>query len=184
MRTIFKTLIPGFLGLMLMLPGCDILTDEPLVVDGITLELVFEINTGEGNTEFSLVETQNLQQILDDVDDFVEAISLSNITLRIYDLVDTPASTNLSGEISINDIDILSVNNMPLSAFENDRTIFDSSLQADGVTVQQSGIDYLLVLLESRPLPVVEARIAGSSSRDNARFTLEVKIYTQVIVNP
>jgi hypothetical protein len=183
MKTIYNAILAGLFGFML-LQACDILSDNPLILDGTTIDVVYVINTGENETTFDESDTTDLQEILDDLEDDAETISVYNITLQVHSLVDTPSSTSFTGTMTINGIQILSVNNMALSTFATERTIFDSSLQAQGASVNQAGIDYLLSLLESQPLPVVVARFVGSCSRDKVRFTIEAKIYTQVFTRP
>jgi hypothetical protein len=185
MKTISKTRMACFIVLLLMLlQACDILSDNPLILDGTTLDVEYIISTGEDETSFDESKSVDLQEILDDVEDNVEDISVYNITLRVYNLQNTPPSTSFTGTMSINGIQLLAVNNMPLSTFTTERTIFDSSLQAQGVTVSQAGINYLVMLMESQPLPVITARFVGNCSTDQVRFTVEAKIYTQVFTKP
>ena len=174
-KILFAILISELLGIGI--PGCDIGVN-PLLFDGTPVGADYRVDvTG---TSYSGSTSIPLRDILESIRGEVDSISLINITLLVDSTAGTATTTALSGFVSVDDYTILTLSDVPISAFSSERSIFDKTIT--GFTFNRAGVDYLVGLLsnpESVP-ETVNATVSASSSSSPLHFTIHVKLYTQV----
>jgi hypothetical protein len=175
------TLCVTIVAMVLLFGGCDV-GINPLIFDGTVAALSIRIETQAGEASYNVVSAVNLGIILDAVEEVVDSVTFYNLTLKVDNLVGTPATTALTGTVALQGTTLLQLNGVQLSAFSSERSIFDPSLQ--GVTVNLAGINLLKNLLAQNPLPVISVALNGSASNSPLNFTVHTKIYTQIYTTP
>lgn len=170
--------------------GCDVGVN-PLLFDGSPLSAKFRIDAAGSSYGGSV--TDSLHTILEDIEKNVDSIKVFNITLLIDSTSGTPAGNTISGigGFSIGSgaptgDTLLTLNNVSLSAFSSERSIFDPTLVAAGVIYNTAGITHLnAILKDPNTWPAtITVGVLGSSSMSGLHFTAKVKIYTQVFTTP
>lgn len=113
----------------------------------------------------------------------IDSVKIFNLTLQIDSLTNgtTPATT-ITGIALIDTDTLFTVNNVALSAFSSERSIFDNSLT--GFSYKASGVNRLISVLHQNPLPTVTVSVGGVASSSNLHFTTKLKFYTQVFTTP
>jgi hypothetical protein len=165
---------------LLMLGGCDVGVN-PLIFDGTPVKTVINVETNGRSFDHSGVI--NLNTVLQDIDDVVDSISVFNITMQVANLVSPAANTAFSGAIFINDVQLISVNNLTLADFAQERSIFDQGL-GNNINVNPTGLQMLQGMLTQSPMPTVGVRATGQAGSGPLDFDLVVALYTQVYTTP
>jgi hypothetical protein len=158
---------------------CEIGTN-PLIFDGATAEMDFDIKTD--TTHYSDAAEVDLSDILEDVDLEIERISIFDMTIEVDRLKNTAPSVTIAGTISIDGMVLISMTATPLSAFANERSVFDPSLTT--ISVNTATVEYIKSILNSGNPPVVIGRARGTGSVQEMEFRARLRIYTQVHANP
>jgi hypothetical protein len=168
------------LSVALIIAGCD-LGVNPLLFDGTPITAKFRVD--QTGTVYASAKVINLQDALGSISKEIDSVKVFNITLQIDSLTNgTDPSTTLTG-VAVLDLDTLfTVNNVALSAFSSERSIFDKSLT--GFSYKASGVSHLIALLHQNPLPTVSVGVLGTASNGNLHFTTKLKLYTQVYTTP
>ena len=165
---------------LMMLGGCDVGVN-PLIFDGTPVKAVISVETNE--TSFDHSSVINLNTVLQDIDDVVDSISVFNITMQVANRVSPAANTAFSGSILINNVQLISVNNLTLADFAQERSVFDQGL-GNNVTVNPAGLQMLQGVLAQSPMPTVGVRATGQAGSGPLDFDLVVALYTQVYTTP
>ncbi len=155
--------------------GCDV-TDPTFIIDTAvtaTIEIDEETSFYQGSEEV------NLQELLDGIDGPVIDINVFNITLQIERLGNTPEDLSLNGSLSINGNTLMSLGDVPISVFANERSIFDDALVNQyNFSVDNDGLQYLLALFDD--LPTVNVSVAGEASGNPVNVRVLTKLHAQV----
>jgi hypothetical protein len=165
---------------LMMLGGCDVGVN-PLIFDGTPVKAVINVETNE--TSFDHSSVINLNTVLQDIDDVVDSISVFNITMQVANRVSPAANTVFSGAILINNVQLISVNNLTLADFAQERSVFDQDLGTN-VTVNPAGLQMLQGMLTQSPMPTIGVRATGQAGSGPLDFDLVVALYTQVYTTP
>ncbi|MBI4546360.1 MAG: hypothetical protein HY707_00145 [Ignavibacteriae bacterium] len=180
MKKISLTMIATAGLCLVLLSACEF-GIYPLLFDGVPVIVKYRID--ETSTSYSGSSTVNLQNIPEEIEEEIDSIKVFNITLKIDSTAGTNPSTTVSGSASIDSRTIFTFTNVPLSTFSTERSIFDTALS--GVSFIPDGVAYLIGLLNQRPLPAtVTFAVSGSASSSPLRFTICIKLYTQVFTSP
>lgn len=155
--------------------GCDV-SDPSFIVD-TDMTAVVEIN--EQSTSFDQSATADLSDLLGAVEGTISDINVFNITLQIDRLGNTPENLIVSGAIAVDENTLVSLVDVPISAFENERSIFDEDLadQYD-FNVDNDGLQYLLSLFDD--LPTVTVGVSGEASAQPVHMRVLTKLHAQV----
>jgi hypothetical protein len=180
----FKRLLPLALVIaVLPLIGsvCDV-GMNPLLFDGspITATVAIHANT----TIYDSTATIDLKDALSDVKKDIDSADIYNITLKIRNDGSTPVGTTASGTVMINNIWIFSMNNVKISDFAKERSIF--RLPAGSITLRPQGMRQLRRLIWSvsrGQTGVVSVHLFGTSSQ-KLDVTAFLTLYTQVYTPP
>jgi hypothetical protein len=80
----------------------------------------------------------------------------------------------------------VTLSGVALSTFSSERSIFDPSLSAAGVTYGSDGISYVNNMLEHpESLPSsTSIAVSGTASQSGLHFKAHIKLYTQVFTHP
>lgn len=163
------------------LAGCDVGINA-LLFDGSPLTASLRIDSPI-TTIPPQVETVNMNEVLEAIDEIVDSIDVFNITL-IIDSTENNAATVLNGTSSINGIPLVTMSNVSIAEFAAERSIFKKPLMA-GLTVTPEGIRELRRALNNRSLtPEAVFTFSGSANSSPIHCTIRVKIYTQVYTSP
>ena len=185
MQTRTTTFITAALLALLCLAGagCELGTN-PLLFDGAPLSATFDIEH-TALPGFLVDTTINLQSALENIDKDIDSVHIFNVTIQIEQLDDNGggAVTLTAGGVRIDADTLFTVSNIPVSAFANERSIFDNSL-GSAFTYNTTGVDYLINLVKQRPLPTIQVTAAGTTNVANFHLRVHFRVYTQVYTNP
>lgn len=158
---------------------CEIGTN-PLIYDGATADMVFNIKTD--TTHYSGNAEIDLNEIIEGIDADIEQISIFNLTLHIDNLQNTAPTVTIAGSISINGLTLISMGATQLGTFAAERSLFDPALTT--VSVNSSTVEYLKMILNSGNPPMVFGSAQGTGSVEEMEFRARLRLYTQVHANP
>lgn len=165
---------------IVVMSGCDIAIN-PLILSGTPVSTVIEID--EISASYEGTEQIDLGDLLEAIDEAVDSISAFNITLSIERLAGTPEDLTASGSIQLNNLDLATLTNLPLSMYATERSLFDGSL-TQYLNVNSSVVAYLNSLLTQSPLPTITIGVNGEASGTPIRLRFVVTVYTQVYTTP
>ncbi len=169
-----------------LITGCDVGTN-PLLFDGSPLTAKLRVESSVG-TAFDESASIKVADVLSSVDKAVDSVKVFNITLKIDSLTDgTMDTTKVSGTGQVDGHLLFTINNVPLSAFASERSIFDSTIPG-GPIFDADGVSHLLDLLHQlqagTPPASITVRASGSASSSTLHFNVKVSLYTQIYTTP
>jgi len=180
MRNHFTTGLIVVMISLFMFTGCDV-SVNPLVFDGTPISARLEVDTEETSFEYS--QTVDLNWALEGTDDMVDSISVFNVTLS-FENVESPSSdTPFTGNIFVDDVNLINVTGLTIGDFGNERSLFASDIQ-ESVTINAEGMELLAGKLKQTPLPAIDVKVSGETEQGPLRFDVRVSLYTQVYTSP
>ena len=159
--------------------GCDVGVN-PLLFDGSPVSAKYRVDTD--GSSYLESKTVDLATVVEDIDKEIDSIKVFNVTLFIDSTEGTASGTTASGFVALDALTLVSLTDVPLSAFATERSIFDTTIT--GFHYNDAGVAHLISVLKQRPLPSVDVSVSGSTSSSPLHFTLHLKLYTQVFTTP
>jgi hypothetical protein len=173
-------------GLLLLagLGGCVQWGVDPLVLD--TSMTTSGLRVDQTAMMVMAYDSVDLQMIHKSSSEGVDSVRFYNLTITIDSTEGTPPGTSLTGTIGIvsgGTIHVLAqLNNVPITGFSMERSIFDRSLS--GMNVDYSGVGFLIGAMSMPAPPKVGFGMVASSSNSPLHFTVKVNLYAQVFTSP
>ena len=172
-------LLAAALGLLLF-AGCDIGTN-PLIIDGSAATAEFPVNAEIPAflpAAFSVSDSVDLSEIYDGAEE-VDSIKFYNLSF-IAKGDSAHLALRVTGTIDVDGVPFLLFNDVPLSSFSPERSIFDPT---PGFSYDARGVTEIRRALAPGS-PNSGLRMAGSfqASGRSLHFTMQAKLYTQVFL--
>ncbi len=164
---------------MMFWGGCDTAVN-PFIFDGSPVSAVIEIDVDAVSFDATeQFDQMDLNDLLEDIDDVIDSVSVFNITLQIDQLQGTPENLTLSGSIWLDSRNLVTMSGMPVNVFASEQSIFDGGF-AQYLSVNSQTYNYLMSILAQSTLPTVTVSVSGEASGSPVRLRVSVTLYTQV----
>jgi hypothetical protein len=175
--------VPGIFAValaLLVFGGCDIGTN-PLIIDGSVATADFPVNAEIPAflpPAFSVSDSVDLSEVYDGADG-VDSIKFYNLSF-IAKGDSTHLAVRVTGSIDVDGVPFLLFDDVPLSAFSPERSIFDST---PGFSYDARGVAAMRRALAPGSTDG-GLRMTGSfqASGRSLHFTMQAKLYTQVFL--
>jgi len=160
--------------------GCEFGTN-PLIVDGSVATARFPVDAEIPfflDPAFSISDSVDLSGIFDDFEG-VDSVKFYNLTF-ISDGDSAALETRITGSITVNGVPFLNFNDVPLSAFSPERSIFT---YAPGFSYDARGVNEVRTALAPGSVNRM-LRMSGDFQADtrSLHFAMQAKLYTQVFL--
>jgi hypothetical protein len=171
---------PAALALLLLLAGCDVGTN-PLIIDGSVASANFPVNAEIPSflpPAFSVEDSVDLSGIYDGADG-VDSIKFYNLTF-ISEGDSAHLGLRLTGSIDVAGVPFLVFNDVPLTDFTPERSIFNPT---PGFSYDARGVARIRQALAPRSTDR-GLRMTGTFQANgrSLHFTMQAKLYTQVFL--
>jgi len=165
----------------LLVTGCELGTN-PLILDGSIATTNFPVNVEIPaflNPAFSISDSIDLVGIYDDVKD-VDSVKFYNLTF-LAESDSAGLTTRITGSITVNGVPFLNFDNVPLSVFSPERSIFT---YVAGFSYDARGVGVIRSALAPGSTDRV-LRMSGDFHADSRslHFSMRAKLYTQVFTS-
>jgi hypothetical protein len=164
----------------LLLAGCE-LSKYPLILDASGKSRTIHVVVNAPTNEYSDSVTVAIADLKDLTDYDIDSIRFYNLTLNV-DNNESAADAAISGEITVDGIPLLTLTNVKVTEFTDERSIFDKTIVGYGY--DKSGIVFLLNALKTQYPPEIKVKMKLTSIENDLDFYLTITLYAQVFANP
>jgi len=168
----------GVLIIAIYVSGCE-LTKLPLVLDS-SISGTIPVNITTPVSQYNDSIQINVSKLKEVTGETIDSLKLYNITLTVENL--SPSNASISGNITVDGNQLLILNNMNLSQFNKERSIFDKNLT--GFQYSYAGVKYLMDAIKqittTQSPKDITIKLSTGSVSNPISFILKVKIYAQV----
>lgn len=176
-------IITSVLSALFLVTGCE-LGMNPFIFDGtVTSDPVWV------NSSFPVIGVQQSIDLSDarlnaqqGSDPQIDSVKFYNLLLMFDSTGGTPAGTSLTGILMINTDTLATLTNVPVIAFNPERSIFDQSLP--GWRYNNAGVQFLMQTLRNPNPPPVMFTFGAIASNTPISFRARVKVHAQVFTSP
>jgi hypothetical protein len=166
--------------IVLFLAGCE-LSKYPLILDASGKSRTIHVVVNAPTPEYSDSVTVAIADLKDLTDYDIDSIRFYNLTLEV-DNNTSAANAAISGEVTVEGIPLLTLNNVLVREFTDERSIFDKTIAGYGY--DKSGVTFLLNALKTQYPPEIKVKMKLSTIEDDLNFDLTITVYAQVFANP
>jgi hypothetical protein len=179
-RSVLRAFLPVLLPLFLGLAGCEFGT-HPIIIDGSVATAQFPVNADIPSflpPSFTVEDSIDLAPVYGDAAE-VDSIRFYNLTF-IAEGDSAGLAIRVTGSITVDGVPCLNFDNVPLSVFSPERSIF---APAAGFSYEQAGVARIRQALAPGAADT-KLNMRGSFQADgrSLHFTLQAKLYTQVFL--
>ena len=164
---------------LLFLSGCE-LSKYPLILDASGKSRTVHVNVSPPD-EFSDSVTIAIADLQDLTDYDIDSIRFYNLTLNV-DNNTSPEDAAISGEITVNNIPLLTLTNVQVAQFTDEKSIFEKTIT--GYSYNPLGVVFLLNTLRTQSPSEIEVKLRVNPIEDPLHFDLTITLYAQVFANP
>lgn len=162
------------------LMGCEFSTN-PLILDGSVATAKFPVDVEIPSLlppAFSIADSIDLGGVCENIDE-VDSVKFYNLTFS-FEGDTANLTTRITGTVTVNGSPMLVFDDVPLSAFSPERSIFKPTA---GFSYDEAGISVLRQALASTAQDR-SLHLSGDFQADgrSLHFTLQAKLYTQVFL--
>ncbi len=179
-RSVFRAFLPVLLPLALGLAGCEFGT-HPLIIDGSVATARFPVNADIPAflpPSFTVEDQVDLTGIYDEVDK-VDSIRFYNLTF-ISEGDSAALSVRVTGTIRVDGVPFLNFEDVPLSVFSPERSIFKP---VAGFGYDARGVERIRQALAPGSADrILDLQGSFQASSRSLHFTMQAKLYTQVFL--
>jgi hypothetical protein len=175
MKKNFLLTITIFCLIFVFISGCEIGTN-PLILDS-SISSSIRVDTVKLNFEIPIppiiADTKSLQDV---AGGDIEKINFYKLTLKV-DQNTTPDTGLISGRLMVNGDTLLSMNNLLVSQFKNERSIFES---IPGLEVKTKGVGKVVEAVKNPPPNGIIVQLFVGPTNTPVHFRLWIKVYGQI----
>lgn len=165
--------------IVLLLAGCEV-GKYPLILDASGKSRTIYVNVTPPD-EFTDSVTIPLADLQDLTDYDIDSIRFYNLTLDV-DSNTSASDAAIWGEITVNDNPLLTLTNVQIAQFTDEKSIFDKTIT--GYTYNPVGVVFLLNALRTQSPSEIEVKLRVNTIEDPLHFKLTITLYAQVFANP
>ena len=163
----------------LLLAGCE-LSKYPLILDASGKSRTIHVDVSPPE-EFSDSVTIAIADLKDLTDYDIDSIRFYNLTLNV-DNNESGAEAAISGEITVDGTTLLTLTNVQVTEFLEEKSIFDKTIT--GYHYNPPGVVFLLNALKTQSPSEIKVIMKWNPIVDRLHFDLTITLYAQVFANP
>ncbi|MBI4809963.1 MAG: hypothetical protein HY800_00650 [Ignavibacteriales bacterium] len=163
---------------VIYLAGCE-LTELPLILDSSVSSNMVRVDIVPP-AQYDDSVSINISALKDVTEESVDSLKFYNLTLMVENNT-SPNNATVSGALSVNGYQLITLTNVSLSEFANERSIFDKNIS--GYQYHAAGVSFLLQTLKTQSPSIITCRASFGPVSNELHFDLRVKVYGQVFTS-
>jgi hypothetical protein len=166
--------------LVFFLSGCEV-GKYPLILDASGKSRTIHVVVNAPTSEYSDSAIISISDLRDLTDYDIDSIHFYNLTLNVDNNL-SASDAAISGEVTVNGYNLLTLTNVMVTEFTDERSIFDKTIAGYGY--DKSGVTFLLNTLKTQNPPEINVKMKLNSITKDLNFDLTITLYAQVFANP